>query len=466
MKRAIALLLVISTQTAQAGGLFLPTRTVRATGRGGAFVAGADDSSSLWFNPAGLAHLGKDGLSLIVDLAYLGHSVDYDRIDSGGMAEPRVSNDQQVLPIPTFSIGIPLGDKSVLGIGLAAPYSSIDGYPDDGPQRYQLVTLHGSVIAQLSAGIGVKVRPWLTVGGAVQNLIFKFRSRLVFSACPREIVCAPEDPEFDSLGEIEGSDYVSPSASVGMQAQLGPKLRLGATLQAPFFVAASGAFRTRLPSSGFYEGARIVGEDGEVRMTIPAMLRVAAEVRPVPNLRLELGLDWEMWRQHERIAIEPFDVRVENIAAVGTYELGQVEIPRKLRDTLAIRLGGELKIAEQVPVIVRAGYIFETGASRDEYMSVFAPDKQKHVLTLGLGWETKRFRIDASFAKVFQATATVAPGESCLPQVNPIRSGMAPTDPPPGETCVHDDDPAHVYIGDGTYASGWTVFGLGLSLKL
>jgi long-chain fatty acid transport protein len=467
MTKRVAVLLMLLSATAHAGGLFLPVRTVRATGRGGTFVAGADDPSALWFNPAGLAHILDGGRAEgIFDLAYVGHDVSYARIDSGGQPEPIVGNDQQVLPIPQIAVGIPIGKKSVVGFGLAAPYAAIDGYPEDGPQRYQLVTLHGSAFAILSAGLAVKVKPWLTVGGTVQNLFFGFRSRLVFSACPREIVCAPEDPEFDSLGEIEGADWVSPSASVGAQAALGSQLRFGASLQAPFFVAAGGKFRTRLPSSGFYEGARVVGDSGEVRMTLPAILRVAAEARPLPNVRVEAGVDWEMWSMHKRIVIQPLDVRVEDIPGVGIYELGEVEIPRRLRDTIAFRVGAEAQPLEKLPLVVRAGYVFETGSARNEYISVFSPDTQKHVLTLGLGWQAKRFRIDASFAKVFQADAVVAPGKSCLPQVNPIRTGMAPADPPDGELCIHDDDPAHLYIGDGTYASGWTVFGIGLSLKL
>ena len=52
-----ALAAVLVPSVATAGGMYLSTRGVRPTGRAGAFVAGADDASALWFNPAGLAHL-------------------------------------------------------------------------------------------------------------------------------------------------------------------------------------------------------------------------------------------------------------------------------------------------------------------------------------------------------------------------------------------------------------------------
>ncbi len=87
---------------AGAGGLFLPGRGARPLGRAGPFVAGADDGGALYYNPAGLADI--DGVSLLLDVGMVFQGVDFDRVDSGGNKQPRVSGQQNLLPIPTLAL--------------------------------------------------------------------------------------------------------------------------------------------------------------------------------------------------------------------------------------------------------------------------------------------------------------------------------------------------------------------------
>ena len=64
----VPLLSAVVPRTADAAGLFTADRGVRPLGRGGAFVAGADDLGAIWYNPAGLADAGT---TLFIDLAWL-----------------------------------------------------------------------------------------------------------------------------------------------------------------------------------------------------------------------------------------------------------------------------------------------------------------------------------------------------------------------------------------------------------
>src|SRR5262249_6023233 len=111
--RSVLVALVATSGAAHAGGLYLPFRGVRETGRGGAFVAGADDAEALWDNPAGLAALagGAESVQLLLDAAYVGHSLTYTRIDSGGNLLAPVSSDPQILPLPTLAAEFDLGSR-------------------------------------------------------------------------------------------------------------------------------------------------------------------------------------------------------------------------------------------------------------------------------------------------------------------------------------------------------------------
>jgi long-chain fatty acid transport protein len=456
--RACAALLCLVASTAHAGGQFLPVRGVRPAARGGAFVAGADDPGALWYNPAGLAALiGGAKREVLLDIGIVGHEVTFSRIDSGGTVHPPVRSDDQLAPLPTIAAQLDLSPRLSLGFGVLAPWSALDAYPEDGAQRYTLVSTHHSALLMLEAAVAYRISDRLAVGAGVQNLVARIRSRMVFSACPAEIFCAPEDPEFDALGEVDGTSWFSPSAILGATARPLPWLGLGAAVQLPFAVSTSGTVRVRLPSSGFFNGAHVEGDRADVSTTFPLMVRGGVEIAPAPWLELEAGIDWEMWSQQDELRIRPRDVRVEDAAALGTYGLNDIVIPRKLKDTLALRVGLETRPIPKVPVTLRAGYVNETGSTRPEYLSVLTVDTDKHVLTAGLGVQVGPARIDAVVGRVIMADRTVARGTSCVPQVNPIRTGEE-------VGCARSDDPGHVYVGDGTYRSSWTMFGGGVSV--
>jgi long-chain fatty acid transport protein len=442
---------------AHAGGLFLPTAGVRASGRAGAFVAGADDPMALWYNPAGLAAMaGGKKTTVLFDLADVEHPVTYTRIDSGGNAQPAVENDPQKLPHPNLIGVFDLDKQWVLGVGIFAPYASLDGYPEDGPQRYQLVSLHGTTLAYLDAALGWKFSEKLWLGFGLSNLFVAFNSRVTFSSCPSEIACAPEDPDWDALGELAQNSFFTPSGQAGIQYHPSPKLSLGAALRLPYWVRAKGTVRVRLPSTGFFDNAHVEGDSSDMSMTMPAVFRAGVEARPVPWFRAELGFDWEMWSQQKSIDLTPHGVRIEDQAGVGIYEIGPLSIPRKLNDTVALKLGLEAQLAN---IDVRAGYAFETGAAPDEYLSLISPDSNKHMLSLGAGVHLGHLRFDAMFAHAFLADRDVSREEGCLPQQNPIRTG----DPVPACDTSQQPDAGYVYVNAGSYSSSWTIFGVGMT---
>jgi long-chain fatty acid transport protein len=462
MNRLVVFWVLAVSGAAHAGGVYLPFRGVRETGRGGALVAGADDAGSLWDNPAGLAALagGAETVQLLLDAAYVGHDLTYTRIDSGGNHLAPVSSDPQILPLPTLAAEFDLGSRLALGVGVLAPYSALDGFSATGPQRYALVDIHHTVLAVVEAALAWKINDQLSVGVGVQDLVVHLSARTVFSACPSEIPCAPEDPELDALGEITGTSLFNPSAILGARFKATPWLTLGASVQLPISVSMGGSVKVRLPSSGFYNGASVSGDAADLSTTFPAMVRAGVEVAPSPRLRIEAGVDYELWSEQKTIDIQPHDVHVENAAGVGTYDIGPITILRDFDDTLALRLGVEAEPAASLPLVLRAGFVHESGASTPAYLSVFTADTTKNAVTVGVGWTLGRVRLDASYAHVFMADGDVPAGTSCQPQVNPIRTGEGATPGP----CMHDGDPSRVYVGDGTYVSSWDVLGLGMAI--
>ena len=108
--------------------MFLPFRGARATGRAGAFTAGVDDASALYYNPAGMADI--DDWSFLVDGALVLQRAGYDRVDSGGNPQPHVDGSMNVLPIPTLALTWKprqiKGRWVTFGFGVWVPYLGVN----------------------------------------------------------------------------------------------------------------------------------------------------------------------------------------------------------------------------------------------------------------------------------------------------------------------------------------------------
>ena len=429
---------------ALAGGLTLHTRGVRPTARGGAFVAGADDLGALWFNPAGIAHTAGNK-SFLFDLAYVEQDIDYTRIDSGGNEQPTVSNSAPGLPIPSIGVGMPLGKRTTVAFGVYAPYAGLAKFPDDGAQRYSSIDLSESLLAVISAGIAINVSPKLRLGATVQNMFFALSSTVVMAACPGETVCAPEDPQWDALVKLTQVDYFSPSLSGGVQFDPHKLVTMGASLQLPFFIGGNGEVETKLPDSGFYNGAHVEGDTAEVSFTMPAIIRTGVEFHP-GRWNIEAALDVELWSMHKEMRIEPKDVAIVDAPGINAYELGPVIVPRKYKNSYAASFGVEGQPLRKVPVRVLAGYTYETGAAPDAYLSTLTVDGTKQVFAGGLGINIKRWRFEAMLSVASMADREVTMEDARSPQLTPIRPA---------------DDAAKVNAG--TYKSSWIAAGLGVS---
>ena len=125
---------------AHAAGLYFSDRGVRPLGRGGAFVAGADDLGSIWYNTAGIADAGT---SVLADFSWLHFTSSYTRQSiattgpgAGAVTTfPTVNGTSPILPIPTIAASYAFGEKKEYTIagGVYAPYTAITSYPQTVP---------------------------------------------------------------------------------------------------------------------------------------------------------------------------------------------------------------------------------------------------------------------------------------------------------------------------------------------
>jgi long-chain fatty acid transport protein len=453
---------------ASAGGFYLLDRQPRALGRGGAFIAGNDEPGALWYNPAGLGFAGEQ---LQIDATLTLLNVDYTRVDSGGTTLSTVHGQNTPLPIPTLAGSFDLGLEHVtFGVGVFAPNAALMEYPEElnggaAPQRYSLLSMQGSLIAGLAVGGAWRPIPELSIGVSAFAVYGAFAARTALSACDGAICTFPEDPEYDGVAQLTLNPAFSGVGVLGVTWDPGP-VRIGVSVSSPFELAGRASIQVRTPGAAAFEGAfarnragACAGIDDDavaadpnhpcratsanVDLDFPLVLRLGVQLDLVEHLALEVALVYEAWSMQRAAVIQPDQVYLSDaLGGALDYEIGSLNIPRNMNDTVSVRLGAEYTIDRFLQL--RLGASYENGAFSDAWLQALTIDSDKVVVSAGASLRA----VDGLWLDVMVGYAHLFPRNvttSMVPQLNPIR----PAGP-------------FLPIGNGRYEMIAPFFGVGL----
>jgi long-chain fatty acid transport protein len=458
--------LLLLAADAHAAGLYFSDRGARPLARGGAFVAGADDLGAIWYNPAGIVDAPS---GLLFDATWLHYTSEFTRQAQTTSATrtafvqsfPTVDGSTPVLPVPTLAGSYRFGDQQqyAVALGMYAPMVPVTTYPQTigngtpAPQRYSLVSLDGSLLVVTGAWFAWRPIEQLRVGAGFQALVGTFKSTVDFSACPPDnLVCAGEAPAYDAYSQLNVGPIVSPSGNIGATYVPMKKVRIGASAQLPFVVDAAAKVDVRLPTAVEFDNAYQKGDDARVKFTLPGVVRLGVEVRPLDeahDLRIELAYVREFWSEHQSISITPSDIQLYKINGFPSpFGVSPISIPRGGQDSNSIRLGGEYKLPiDDYALQLRAGFAYESSGIQTAYVSPLTIDSDKYTVALGGGlFIGKHWRFDAVYGHVFMADVNVSPAQAAVPRVNPVQGN-------PTQTAA---------VNGGHYSAGADAIGVGL----
>ncbi len=470
---------------AHAGGFWITDRGARPMSRGFAFVAGADDPQSLWYNPAGLGWSGKQ---LMLDASYMFFDGTYARVDSAGNQLPPVDINSVPLPIPGGALSVPLNDEFTIGAGVFAPNALLLDYddyyaptgtyldqsgapcdpaggdptcrpqyeacnPEDGdidcvaPQRYSLQTMKGSALAMLALAAAWRPREELSIGFGAHIIAGSFQAETTLTGCDGAICTRNENPEVDGYARLTVFPVFDVGPTAGITYDAGPIRIAGSFLWWPRAIQGTAHMDVRIPSSPLFTGARVEGDEAKVSVPFPLQVRLGVEVQPVEQLRIEAALVWERWSTQKAITFEPQNVWIRDVVAVGDYQVGPVSIPRYMNDVWSVRLGGSFSPLPDGSVLISAGANYENSSFDDEYLTALTIDSRKIVAGGGVSARVMEgVWFDVSFAHVFMRDPNVT--NSAVPQANAIRPPQSP-----GITA---------YVGNGQYTMEANIVAAGL----
>ena len=433
-------MILLLSALAHAGGYYFSDSGIVASGRAGAWIAGADNQFAMYHNPAGLIRVDEPTISL--GLSGVRQGVTFDRIDGAGNTMPTARNRAPAFAIPELGFAMPLGDDAGLGIGFTSPFAPTFDYDPEGPQRYSMID---STIWLFSVGAAGAWRPtpWLTVGAGLGLQALRVEQRItVTTSGPRDDGTDRETG--DILVDARTWDRGRPFWNVGALIEPHERVSIGLGLTPP------ARFRARGPGTLDFTGHSLeasldqaVWTDPSVTLNVdlPVVLRAGVAVRPTKQVEIELAGVWEGWSSLADIQVEDIDVTVTSESLGIERDVPPtLALPAGFRDNVSLRLGGEWRAHQNLEL--RAGAMWERGSLPPEKVSVALVDPWKVQGSGGASvWLAEgRVRFDGMASYLFLPTLRIE--DSQVDQV--------------GVPVVSDSVPTGI-VGNGTLRShGWT----------
>ena len=447
MKHVLAVLALTLAARAYAAGLGIPDLGASSIGQGSATVAAPDDLTAVYFNPAALAWTG--GVRLQLEGRAVQHQVSFQRLDANGQNPDKfaaVANTGAARLSPLVFLGARLTLAQVpVAVALGGyPATGYSGYrfPDPSAlkaelgscptcqtrieeqtgQRYSLISSDSSSYT-VSLALAAQVRPWLSVGLALQNTMVQINTRQAIAANP----FAPgEFLGYDAVLAVNASDWFTPTGVLGASAALGD-WRVGASFQLPADIHATGKLGVEVPTVLETLGATVTGDTTAVEMHLPWIARVGARwVRPA--VEAELAFTYDAWSRYREVTFKPQDVAFE--VRGSTVAIPDIPLVKGMQDSQSLRLGAVVHPGAAFGVrwldwlTVRVGALGETSAVPEERTSVDQAHWERLSANVGLSARWNRFELTLAGAHFFQPDRQVR--DSAVTQPAPLRADDPP----------------------------------------
>lgn len=384
------LVLILLSTFALANGLNLNSLGSRALAMGGAFVGLADDFSTIFWNPAGLANfkaksVGFYGTDIIPSGTY---KLIVPPPYGPGQVIDAASKTKHYLAGMAAYIH-PITENMVAAIGIYTPA----GLGADWPSEQLAFASGNSATIEWSSKIGLvtiaptlayKVNDMLSFGASI-NINYGMFDLSTYAG--KTTLPPPYNTEFD-LGQYSESETGwGLGATIGVLFKPHPMFSIGATFRTPSTIKFSG--------SASISNLVLISQPGRSDMsrdlTWPSWVAVGAAFYPIENLILTADVQYTNWQKIDEISTTYTDT----IWSVLMTASGKDKMAMHWNDAFQIRFGGEYKASEALAF--RAGYYFDPSPAPDRTMNILLPNYDFNVLTLGVGYNMNGLQIDVGF---------------------------------------------------------------------
>ncbi|VXB99258.1 Long-chain fatty acid transport protein [Pseudomonas sp. 8BK] len=365
VKTCLSLALASAASHGFASGFAINEQSVSSMGT--AFAgrsSSADDASTVFGNPAGMARIKREQVSGGIALIHAKTDID----NASGSASG--SNDGDMVPFIGAPMGYyvkPLDDNWSFGLGLYVPFGLVTDYERNFQGRY-----HGD-------------RSEVRVITLQPTLSYRFNEQLSIGFGPTinridgELTSAINNPipgAGDGKVEIKGDDTAL-GYNVGVLFEITPQTRFGLTYHSKVDYRLKGD--TTVSGPGFVIGSSAGTYDASLELTTPESVDFSVTHELDAEWTLYAGSTWTRWSRLQ-------EIRADNKGVGGLLagNLSSISEPQNWHDTWAHALGAAYKLNPQWTL--RAGLAVDQSPTNNADRSPRIPTGDRTILSLGTAW--------------------------------------------------------------------------------
>ncbi len=368
---AVIGLAAVAGGSARAAGIAVDLQSARGVGMAGSMIGVVDDASGMYFNPAGIAQ----GQGLEVELGTAPIIPAFTVTNPAGQQLNGVAN--VITPVHLYATwGI--SDEWTVGLGLFTPWGlKVEWDPTwEGREVIKKADLKVYVI---NPTVAYRNGPF-RIGGGVQIV--------------RSTVELTKDINLLDNGYVGvdlGAGAWGVGGNVGIQYDAVPKiLTLGATYRSSVSQNFEGnAHFTNVPPP--YAGT-FKDQTAKTKLKLPDNIGFGVAVRPIPELVLDVDINYFAWQQFQAI-----DIQFQN-PSLSTYE------SKAWHHSWNYRIGAEYTLNEHIQL--RGGILYDKTPSPTYTLLPDVPDNDRLNFGLGGTYRWGAFRIELAYQYIHFLGAT------------------------------------------------------------
>jgi len=284
---------------------------------------------------------------------------------------------QAAEPLALVASNLGLRDFGFALGAFPTPGASRLGYPDDGGQRYMMLARE-AIIFNIAGSTAWKYHDVFGVGATLEWIMVpRLNYSLVIDSSPFQQAANPVSSPLDMKAVTEGSDWFTFNAIIGAWYRPVPFLQFGAAAQViPTQIKTNSTLKVTPVDPTMTEEVVLrregfVANDVNVILPLPLSVRAGARYRGLATgferFDVELDVEYETWSRVNNFTVDTRGLVAEFMG--GSADLGQIKIAKAWRDTIAVKLGGDVAV---IPgrLALRGGAFYETAVAPASHANI------------------------------------------------------------------------------------------------
>jgi long-chain fatty acid transport protein len=372
-KSVLTVLMACMAGNLSAAGFRMANQAAAPNAMGNAYVAVAEDASSVWYNPAAMVNLEKTNMSLgsVMVISQTKHH----NTESNTSITDKTHRTYTLLP--HFYATHKLADKWALGLGVNVPFGLSTNWDDTKAITRSIATYSTIRAMDYNFNAAYKLDDKLSLALGLDYYKLDAEMDKWYTVLHPISGATLYDAEYLLKGDGHGTGY-----NVAAMYKYTDKMQFGANYRSGVKVNVKGSvFHPALggPGHGYFN-------DANTRIHLPDMFQLGAAYQYTDKWLFSAEADYTNWATYHKLVI-----KWNNDTTTSTEQ-------KSWNSVWAYRVGAQYKYADNLKF--RGGAYYDNTPVGDRHLETRSPDADRIGLSLGAGWTKGAFTVDASYLYV------------------------------------------------------------------